>query len=82
MQSWVLDLDIKGLFDNIDHQPDDAGGSATCGMQRDAPVHRTRSRVHFLSLFYVGFLMPVFLGMTNPMGGLGGVGGEARSSGH
>ena len=27
---WVLDLDIKGFFDNLDHELSDAGGQKAC----------------------------------------------------
>ncbi len=29
---WVLEFDIKGLFDNIDHDLFDAGGKKTHGL--------------------------------------------------
>ena len=37
---WVLEFDIKGLFDNIDHDTFATGRSETCDVQMGAAVHR------------------------------------------
>jgi RNA-directed DNA polymerase len=37
---WVLDLDIKGFFDNIDWDADDEGRTPSHGLQVGAAVHR------------------------------------------
>src|SRR5207249_6432331 len=38
---WVLEFDIKGLFDNIDHELLLRGCSEACDMQMGAALHRT-----------------------------------------
>ena len=37
---WVLDLDIKGFFDNIDHELLMRGGAPAYGLPLGAAVHR------------------------------------------
>ena len=36
---WVLEFDIRGLFDNIDHELLYAGGAQTYGLSLGAPVY-------------------------------------------